>query len=153
MLAEALAALAAAGGGAIVQAAGSDAWEGLRARVAQLLGREGQSQQAVLERLDRTRTELEQAAGAAGDSGDARAVARQETVWQTRIEDFLDGLDDVEREEAAAQLEALLEWAAAQRAQGGDASGAATVVMNAHARDHGRVFQSAGDMTVHEERR
>jgi len=159
MVAEALAALAAAGGGAIVQAASSEAWEGLRTRVAQLLGREPQSQQAVLERLDRTRTALEQAAGSAtdvADETDARAgvlertVARQETAWQTRIEDFLDGLDDTEREEAAAQLRALLDWAAAQRAQSGAAPAAATVVMNANVRDHGRVFQSAGDMTVHE---
>ena len=154
MVAEALAALAAAGGGAIVQAAGSEAWEGLRTRVAQLLGREPQSQQAVLERLDRTRTALEQAAG--NTTTDTRTgtleqtVARQETVWQTRIEDFLDGLGDTERREATAQLQALLDWAAAQRAQHGTTPNATTVVMNANVRDHGRAYQSAGDMTVHE---
>ena len=155
MVAEALAALAAAGGGAIVQAAGGDAWAGLRTRVAQLLGREPQSQQAVLERLDRTRTALEQAAGNTTTDTTRtgtleQAVARQETVWQTRIEDFLDGLGDTERREATAQLQALLDWAAAQRAQHGTTPNATTVVMNANVRDHGRAYQAGGDMTVHE---
>ncbi|MGW3650414.1 hypothetical protein [Streptomyces sp. NPDC000878] len=153
MVAEALAALAAAGGGAIVQAAGSEAWEGLRTRVAQLLGREPQSQQAVLERLDRTRTALEQAAENTTDTRTGaleQTVARQETVWQTRLEDFLDSLDDSERREATAQLQALLEWAAAQRAQHGTTPTAGTVIMNATVRDHGRAYQAGGDMTVHE---
>ncbi|WP_369036256.1 MULTISPECIES: hypothetical protein [Streptomyces] len=153
MVTEALAALAAAGGGAIVQAAGSDAWEGIRTRVAQLLGREPQSEQAVLERLDHTRTALEQAAENTTDTRTGaleQAVVRQETVWQTRLEDFLDSLDDTERQEAAAQLQTLLDWAAEQRAQNGTAPTAGTVIMNATVSGHGRAYQAARDMTVHE---
>lgn len=153
MLAEALAALAAAGGGAIVQAAGSDAWEGLRTRVAQLLGREPQTQQVVLERLDHTRTALQQAAENSTDTRTGtleQTVVRQETAWQTRLEDFLESLDDTERQEATAQLQALLDWAAAQRAQDGTALTAGTVIMNSTVRDHGRAYQAGGNMTVHE---
>ncbi|MFI1360426.1 hypothetical protein ACH4TV_43635 [Streptomyces sp. NPDC020898] len=154
MLAEALAALAAAGGGAIVQAAGSDAWEGLRRRTAQLLGREPQTQQAVLERLDHTRTALEQAAENTTDPQTTgtleQAIARQEIVWQTRLEDFLESLDDTERQEATAQLQALLVWAAAQSAQNGTDTTAGTVIMNATVSGNGRSYQAGQSMTVHE---
>ncbi len=155
MLAEALAALAAAGGGAIVQAAGSDAWEGLRRRTAQLLGREPQTQQAVLERLDHTRTALEQAAENTTDPQTTagtleQAIARQEIVWQTRLEDFLESLDDTERQEATAQLQALLDWAAAQSAQNGTGTTPGTVIMNATVSGNGRSYQAGRNMTVHE---
>lgn len=59
MAGEALAALAAAGGVAIVQAAGTDAWAGVRRTAARLLGRgDPQQESAELGRLDQTETAL-----------------------------------------------------------------------------------------------
>jgi hypothetical protein len=55
MLTEALTALAAAGGTAVVQAAGKDAWTGFRGRVAKWFARgDTGREQVALERLDRT---------------------------------------------------------------------------------------------------
>ncbi|MFE9563677.1 hypothetical protein ACFYM0_21490 [Streptomyces sp. NPDC006487] len=105
MLAESMAALAAAGGAAVVQAATTDAWTELRDRVARWLGRgDGERERVQLERLDRSAAELV----AAGGSEQEQAL--QARVWRTRIEDLLEGLDDdVERERAATELRALLE--------------------------------------------
>ncbi|MDQ0710658.1 hypothetical protein QFZ55_000110 [Streptomyces luteogriseus] len=117
MLPEALTALAAAGGAAVVQAAGSDAWEGLRGRLARWFGRgDAERERGELERLDRSADEL-----AAADANTAERVrTRQETVWQTRIETLLEDLaDDAQRTRAAAQLQQLLEQVAPQ-ARGGD---------------------------------
>lgn len=117
MLPEALTALAAAGGAAVVQAAGSDAWEGLRGRLARWLGRgDTTRERGELERLDRSAAELD---AADTDTAD-RVRARQEAVWQTRIETMLEDLDDGEqRVQAAAQLRQLL--AAAAPAPAGEA--------------------------------
>lgn len=108
MLEQALVALAAAGGAAVVQAAGTDAWTGLRQAVARWFGRGGdrreQREQAELERLDRTAGELEAAEPGAVE----RVRVRQETVWQTRIEALLEGLDGAERAQAADELRDLL---------------------------------------------
>jgi predicted signal transduction protein with EAL and GGDEF domain len=72
MLTEALMAVSGAGGAAVVQAAGTDAWTGLRQRVARLLGRgDTQRERAELERLDRTAQTLEEA-DAAGNAEHAR---------------------------------------------------------------------------------
>ncbi|MFE0601653.1 hypothetical protein ACFW2T_14330 [Streptomyces sp. NPDC058892] len=117
MLPEALTALAAAGGAAVVQAAGSDAWEGLRSRLARWFGRgDAERERGELERLDRSAGEL-----AAVDADTAERVrARQEAVWQTRIETLLEDLaDDVQRTQAAALLQQLLEQAV-PHASGGD---------------------------------
>ncbi|GHH73617.1 hypothetical protein GCM10018781_38430 [Kitasatospora indigofera] len=105
MLEAALAALAAAGGTAVVQAAGTDAWNGFRTRVARLIGRgDGQREHAELERLDRTADVLE-----AVGPGEAEQVRiRQEASWQTRFEALLESLTDVEREQVAAELRILL---------------------------------------------
>ncbi|MFZ3474947.1 hypothetical protein ACODT3_01270 [Streptomyces sp. 4.24] len=55
MLERAWAALAAAGGAAVVQAAGTDAWTGLRQAVAGWFARgDARREQAALERLDQT---------------------------------------------------------------------------------------------------
>ncbi|WP_208035228.1 hypothetical protein [Streptomyces cyanogenus] len=105
MLSEAMVAMAAAGGSAVVQAAGTDAWEGLRARVARLLGRgAAQGEQDALARLDRTRTALE----SAGDDDMADARTRQQAAWQTRFQDLLEGLHEAERQAAVAELEAVV---------------------------------------------
>ncbi|MDH2391924.1 hypothetical protein QCN29_24720 [Streptomyces sp. HNM0663] len=116
MLPEALTALAAAGGAAVVQAAGSDAWEGLRDRLARWFGRgDAERERGELERLEGSAADL-----AAAGSGTAEQVrARQEAVWQTRIETLLEGLGDEEqRTEAAAELRQLLEEAAPAAAGG-----------------------------------
>ncbi|MER7152345.1 hypothetical protein [Streptomyces lydicus] len=111
MLVEGLIAVAAAGGGAIVQAAGTDAWAGIRLGVARLLGRgEPGREHAELERLDQTRTELESA-------GNGVEAERVQTVlvtrWQTRLEMLLEQLPDEERQQVAAELQALVQQAQA----------------------------------------
>ncbi|WP_327254405.1 hypothetical protein [Streptomyces sp. NBC_01244] len=104
MLAESLAALAAAGGAAVVQAATTDAWTEVRDRVARWFGRgDGERERIQLERLDRTAAEL----AAAGGSEQEQNLQAQ--VWRTRFEDLLESLDDAGRTDAAAGLRALLE--------------------------------------------
>ena len=95
MLAEALTALAAAGGTAVVQAAGKDAWTGFRARVAKWFARgDAEREQVALERLDRTAAALE----AAGPGEVERVRAGQEASWQTMFEILLEGLDGEEQQ-------------------------------------------------------
>jgi hypothetical protein len=123
MLEQALTALAAAGGTAVVQAAGTDAWGGLRQAVARWFGGgDPQRERAELERLDQTAgalataataetaeaAEAAEAAGAAGAVEGERVRIRQEAAWRARIEAFLEGLDDTERSQAAEELRALL---------------------------------------------
>ncbi|MGF0177198.1 hypothetical protein ACQF36_44130 [Streptomyces sp. Marseille-Q5077] len=105
MLTEAFAALAAAGGAAVVQAAGTSAWEGFRQTAARWFGRgNDERERAELERLDRSAAEL----SAVGDSEADRVRIRQEAMWQARFEQALELLTEVEREQAADQLRALL---------------------------------------------
>lgn len=105
MLDETLTVLAAAGGTAVVQAAGTDLWTGLRQAVAGWFGRgDEQRQRAELERLDRTAGEL----AGLRDADAERVRIRQEAAWQARIEDLLESLDDGERARAAEELRALL---------------------------------------------
>ncbi|CAG6398340.1 conserved hypothetical protein [Actinacidiphila cocklensis] len=106
MLDEALAALAASGGAAVTTAAGTDAWTGLRDSLARWFGRGNPRREtSVLERLDQTGAEL--ASVEADRAESVRAAYR--AIWQTRIQDLLDDLDDAaERGRAAADLRALL---------------------------------------------
>lgn len=105
MLDQALVALAASGGTALVQAAGTDVWSGLRQAVAHWFGRgDTQRERAELERLDCTASELETAAAA----GAERLYIRQEAAWQARIEALLESLNDTDRALAGAELRALL---------------------------------------------
>ncbi|MFG2819105.1 hypothetical protein ACGFX4_06705 [Kitasatospora sp. NPDC048365] len=105
MLAEELAALAAAGGTAVVQAAGTSAWAGLRNQVARWFGRDdADREQATLVRLDETASAL---AAVAGDDGRGVAGA-QEGRWQGRFENELENLDRVGRDRAVDELRALL---------------------------------------------
>ncbi|MET9412134.1 hypothetical protein ABZX90_41425 [Streptomyces sp. NPDC002935] len=105
MLVEALAALAAAGGTAVVQAAGTDAWNGFRQAVARWFGRgNAQREQAELERLDQTATALQTTDPAQAEL----ARISQEASWQARIEAMLESLDEGERDQAADQLRGLL---------------------------------------------
>lgn len=103
MLDEAMAALAAAGGTAVVQAAGTDVWHTLRDRVAQLFGRGGEEcRQAQRERLDRTAAAL--AAGA-----DEQTRTRQEAAWQERFEILLESLGEDDRAAACVALRAIID--------------------------------------------
>ncbi|WP_327064555.1 hypothetical protein [Kitasatospora sp. NBC_01302] len=105
MLAQELAVLAAAGGTAVVQAAGTDVWAGLRQAVARWFGRGDElRERAELERLDQAAGELE----SAGVAGAERVRIRQEAAWQTRIEAVLESLDGAEQARAAEELRALL---------------------------------------------
>jgi hypothetical protein len=92
---EALAALA---GNTIVAAAVSDAFEGVRAKVARIFGR-GQSDPRIERRLNQTRQQL--AAAAEDELETARET--QSRQWQTRIADLLD-----DHPEAVAELQALM---------------------------------------------
>ncbi|MFE1546349.1 hypothetical protein [Streptomyces sp. NPDC058718] len=128
LLAETMAALAAAGGGAVVQAAGTDAWYAVRQRVAELFGRgDAERGRAELERLDRTARALEP--GAVTDPD--RELSRQEGVWQERFEVLLESLDAGDRERTVQDLRALLAFVA------GEGDDTALATGNALARDGG----------------
>ncbi|GAA2427679.1 hypothetical protein [Streptomyces coeruleofuscus] len=108
MLVESLTALALAGGTAVVQAAGTDAWNGLRRRVGDLFAHDDAAQaDAELERLDHTSEVL----NSAKDIRSERL--RQEGVWQGRFEALLENLDALGREQAAEQLREMQSFVAA----------------------------------------
>ncbi|WP_331750053.1 hypothetical protein OG963_43490 (plasmid) [Streptomyces sp. NBC_01707] len=146
MLSEAMAAMAAAGGTAVVQAASTDAWTGLRQRLARWLGRGNpQRENAELERLDQTVGDLDAAAPA--ELG--RVRIHQGAAWQARIETLLESLDDTERSQAAEQLSALLDQCnprgGMSASQGGQAVGG-NVDIRA---DHGSAAAwNMGDVTL-----
>ncbi|GAA2767562.1 hypothetical protein GCM10010103_66040 [Streptomyces paradoxus] len=124
MLAEAMTALAAAGGTAVVQAAGTDAWTGFRQQVASWFGRgNAQRESAELERLDQTAAALE----AAEAEQTERVQLRQEASWEAWFIALLESLNDEQQERAAAELRALLAQHAPQggvsAGQGGIAAG------------------------------
>ncbi|MGI5196306.1 hypothetical protein ACQEVY_22095 [Streptomyces sp. CA-288835] len=105
MLEEALLSAAAAGGIAVVEAAGTEAWTGLRQAIAGWFGRGNEQRaQAELERLDQTASALEASDADATD----RVRIRQEAIWQARIEATLESLDEAERDQAADELTTLL---------------------------------------------
>jgi hypothetical protein len=115
VLAEALTALAAAGGTAVVQAAGTDAWAGFRSRVAKWLGRgDARREQSALERLDQVAASLE----TAGQGEAERLRSRQQAAWQARFEIVLEGLDGDEQQRAADELRDLLAFAGGAAAIG-----------------------------------
>lgn len=112
MLPEALTALATAGGTAVVQAAGTDAWEGFRRRVAVWFGRgDAERESGELARLDQTAADLAAEEGVSAE----RIRIRQEALWQARFEGLLEGLAQDERDRAVAELQSLLD---AERASG-----------------------------------
>lgn len=106
VLTEALTMLAAAGGSAVVQAAGTDAWVTLRHRAAHLIGRgDAARERAELERLDRTAAEL--AAVVDGETEGAQ-TRQHESAWRTRFEIFFEELGEAERQHVAAELQRLM---------------------------------------------
>lgn len=105
MLAEAMTALAAAGGTAVVQAAGTDVWTEFRQRVARWFGQGNvQRERTELDRLDQTAAALEAAEGQQAE----RVRLRQEASWEAWFIALLEGLNDDQREQAAAELRTLL---------------------------------------------
>ncbi|GGS37909.1 hypothetical protein GCM10010253_09300 [Streptomyces badius] len=145
MLAEGLAALAAAGGAAVVQAAGTSAWDGLQQSVAQWFARgDGARRSVELERLDRSAAALE----SAQDDEQADVRSGQRGAWQARFEQALENLSDSEREEAAEILRALLRTHAP--ADGAVPGGGPTIGGNVDIRaDHGSAAAvQMGDVTV-----
>ncbi|MGW1160995.1 hypothetical protein ACWD48_22795 [Streptomyces sp. NPDC002519] len=107
MLAEAFTALAAAGGTAVVQAAGTSTWTGFQHAVARWFGHGDEERERVeLERLDRSADALMAAAG--GSEADTVAI-RQQAAWQAHFERALEGLSQCEQERAAEELRALLD--------------------------------------------
>jgi hypothetical protein len=134
MLGEALATLASTGGTALVTAMVTDGWEGLRGKLARLLGRGDTKAEAVaLGRLDESRAALTVAGQDAGLVEQELAV-----VWRTRLEDFL------EREpEAAHELRSLVAEAQAATMAAG------RVHVNAAAYDQAQqAVQGQGTMNV-----
>lgn len=105
MLGESLTMAAAALGTAIVQAAGTQAWDGLRAGVARILGR-GRADRETIELtwLDRTAAALD---AAEPDRAEAERV-RQEAVWGTRLAMLLESLPEQERQALVAALREVL---------------------------------------------
>ncbi|MGH3692698.1 MAG: hypothetical protein ACRDRX_01615 [Pseudonocardiaceae bacterium] len=89
MLTEALAALAASGGTALVAAAATDAWQSARTGFARLVTAGGWRHELVESRLDQTATEVERAA--------EPDVARERLlpVWQLRLSDLLEELPEL----------------------------------------------------------
>jgi hypothetical protein len=110
VLTEALTALAAAGGTAVVQAAGTDLWTGIRDRVARVFSH-GNTREAtrIVERLDQTAQSLDPNGKTEEELTDARV--RLGAVWQARFEDLLEEADDREREELATQVRELVAFA------------------------------------------
>ncbi|MCX4711041.1 MULTISPECIES: hypothetical protein [Streptomyces] len=108
MLTESLAALAAAGGTAVVSAAGTELWDSFRTRVAGLLGRGNDTTERItLERLDRTAAEAEPAA------------ADQASAWASRFSDALEEASPEEQEQLAERLRELVDEINSHRAAAG----------------------------------
>ncbi|MEV4759453.1 hypothetical protein AB0J86_30770 [Micromonospora sp. NPDC049559] len=107
MLAEALAALAGAGGTALVGAVATDGWQLAKGGFARLFGRGDQDRTAAVEeRLERTRIALE----AAGPQRE-RAQLEQRAAWTARLEDLL-----ADHPDSAEELRALVEQVTAATA-------------------------------------
>lgn len=116
MLAEGLTALAAAGGTAVVQAAGTDGWQSLRDQVARWFGRGDTARERnEVQRLEASAAEL---TAVEGDEDTQRSKARQEAAWQARFEMLLESLREQERVQAAAELRVLVEQVSAGEGSG-----------------------------------
>ncbi|MGW8763663.1 hypothetical protein ACWGN5_14290 [Streptomyces sp. NPDC055815] len=103
MVAEGATARDAAGGTAVVRAAGTRAWPGLRQAEVGWFGREDEESAG---------TELDRSAHALTSADDAEAEAVRRAVraaWQARFQAALAGLPEHERRPAAEALRALLD--------------------------------------------
>jgi hypothetical protein len=139
-------ALAAAGGTAVVQAAGTDAWTGVRQQVARWFGRGNpQREQAELERLDQTAGQLE----AAGPAEVERVRICQEAAWQGRIEVLLESLEVIERARIVDELRSLLAQQTSHRSVSAGQSGLAVGGNVSVQADHGSAAAvTMGDVSL-----
>ena len=95
MLTEALAALAATGGTALVTAMVTDGWEDMKGKFARLFGRgNAKGTEAAAALLEQSRAAL---AGLSGADLE-RTRAEQEVVWRTRLGDLLEQYPEAETE-------------------------------------------------------
>jgi hypothetical protein len=146
VLAEALTALAAAGGTAVVQAAGKDAWTGFRSRAAKWFAHGDTEQERVtLERLDRTAAALEAA--------DPRVLERvrvgQQASWQTLFEISLEGLDGEQQQRAEDELRDLLDsFTGGQAAAVGQDAVAVAGNVDIHAETGGAAAWQMGSVQI-----
>ncbi|MFH8693039.1 hypothetical protein [Streptomyces chartreusis] len=105
MLDQMLVALASAAGAAVAAAAGTDAWQGLRERVARIFGRADRAEErVVLERLDGVIVELERAGAEHQEQARARVVA----AWGARFQDLLEDADGESRPELVRRIDELV---------------------------------------------
>ncbi len=145
MLEEALTALAATGGTAVVQAAGTSSWQGLQHAVARWFGR-GQEDREL---AARERLALSAAALAESDAETVVHIrVREQALWQARIETVLESLGDDERESAVAALRVVLrEQATSSAVSAGDDGQAigGSVHISAH---HGAAALRMGDVNL-----
>ncbi|MFJ9683537.1 hypothetical protein ACIRP2_36675 [Streptomyces sp. NPDC101194] len=145
MLEQELASLAVAGGTAVAQAVGTDAWTSLRQAVAHWFGRgDARREQAELERLDQSAGELQTAGGDAAQ----RARIRLEAAWQTRIEILLESMDEADRILAADQLRSLLTHVPGTEVSAGDDSVAVGGNVHIEADNSSAAAWSMGDVTL-----
>jgi len=95
VLPEALAAVATAGGTAVVQAMAEDGWQTAKAGLARVFGRGDPGRGvAAEERLERSRAQL----ASVGERELEEARAAQAGVWQARLADLLEEHPEVEGE-------------------------------------------------------
>jgi hypothetical protein len=117
-----VAALAAAGGSALIGAAATDAWNSARDGVLALFGRGGDRRREVAAaRLDADAAEIE--AAGAGERDEVRA--RVLPGWQTRLADLLEEYPEA-REELTAWVQRVLADLQAVQHPGGTGIGSVT---------------------------
>ncbi|GGQ18069.1 hypothetical protein GCM10010249_40800 [Streptomyces roseolilacinus] len=122
MVPETVAAVAALGGAAVVQAAGTDAWNGVRARLARWLGRgDGEREHAEARRLDAAAAVLRATADVPEVAGERRR--QEEAHWRDRFLEALAGLSDDGLAEVERELRALLRHLAEDRPEGAAGTG------------------------------
>ncbi|GGQ97829.1 hypothetical protein Saso_74220 [Streptomyces asoensis] len=128
VLAESIAALAAMGGAAVVQAAGTDAWAAVSVRMRRLLGGSQSEGGPGVVLLERTTQEVSRAAPAEERE---RVRAQWEGMWCRYLEAWLEGLDEGERASAAGVLREVGALVGAASAQGAAVQAGRDVVVRA----------------------
>lgn len=107
MLTESLISLTSIGGSALVSAMVTDGWEGVRGRVARLLGRgDAAGERRAATQLEQSRVVLTGSGGAAADE----ARAEQEIIWRARLVDLLERDPSAEQDvrTMVAEVQALV---------------------------------------------